>query len=54
MLFIKKNGSPNLIIILYKWHLSWKVLCAQRILIMEKSNNDERCFTTKLKFYLII
>ena len=29
--------------------------CAQSILInMEKSNNDELCFTAKLKFCLII
>ena len=43
MLFIFRKRywwSPNLIVILCKWHLSWKVSCVQSILIMEKSNND--------------
>ena len=54
MLLIKKRWSLNLIVILYRWHLSWKVLCAQSILIMERSNNEELCFTKKLKFSLIM
>ena len=54
MLFIKKRWSLNLIIILCMRHLSWKVLCAQSILIMAKSNNDKLCFTRKLKFCLVI